>query len=71
MRSRSGKGSCRVERTRAPEPRVTLSSDLLTFVKLTAGKAGGPALFLQGKLRISGDLMFAPRIMGFFEIPKP
>jgi putative sterol carrier protein len=40
-------------------------------VKLTAGKAGGPTLFLQGKLRISGDLMFAPRIMSCFEVAKP
>jgi putative sterol carrier protein len=64
-------GSCRVEQALAPEPRVTLTSDLLTFVKLTAGKAAGPTLFLQGKLRISGDLMFAPRIMSFFEVPKP
>jgi putative sterol carrier protein len=64
-------GACEVRRGRGDDPRVTLTSNLLTFVKLTAGKASGPSLFMRGKLRISGDLMFAPRIMTFFEVPKP
>jgi putative sterol carrier protein len=64
-------GTCEARRARAEKPRVTLTSELLTFVKLTAGKATGPSLFMRGKLKISGDLMFAPRIMGFFDVPKP
>jgi putative sterol carrier protein len=50
---------------------VTLTTDVLSFVKLTAGKAKGPQLFMTGKLKISGDLMFATRIMDFFEVPQP
>ena len=63
-------GTCQVERGPVEDPRVTLTTDLLSFVKLTAGKSGGPSLFLTGKLKIRGDLGFAPRIMGFFEIPN-
>jgi putative sterol carrier protein len=64
-------GTCGIRRVQTEDPRVTLRSDLLTFVKLTAGKSSGASLFMRGKLKISGDLMFAPRIMGFFDVPKP
>jgi putative sterol carrier protein len=64
-------GACSVDRERVGDAKVTLATDLLSFVKLTAGKVGGPQLFMAGKLKISGDLMFATRIMGFFEVPKP
>ena len=33
-------------------------------------RAQGPQLFMAGKLKISGDLMFATRVTGFFETPK-
>ena len=60
-------GACSVNRGPAEDPKVTLTSDLLSFLKLVAGKVGGPQLFMTGKLKISGDLFFATRIMGFFD----
>jgi acyl dehydratase/putative sterol carrier protein len=47
-------------------PTVTLSTDSESFVALMTGKAQGPALYMSGKLRISGDLMLAQRMSQFF-----
>jgi hypothetical protein len=33
-------------------------------------EAQGPQLFMAGKLKVSGDLMFSTRIMSFFDQPK-
>lgn len=67
---RVDQGSCGIEGTRADDPRVTLTTDLLHFLKLTSGQAGGPSLFMSGKLKISGELMFAARVTNFFEVPN-
>jgi putative sterol carrier protein len=60
-------GACAVARTLAEHPKVALTTDLISFLKMVAGKVGGPQLFMTGKLKISGDLFFATRIMGFFD----
>lgn len=64
-------GTCSVDRTRAEEPKVTLTADLVPFLQLVAGKVGGPQLFMTGSLKVSGDLFFATRIMGFFDTVSP
>jgi putative sterol carrier protein len=63
-------GTCTTEATRAAEPKVTLTTDLVSFVKLITGQAQGVQLFMTGKLKVSGDLMFSQRIMTFFEPAK-
>ena len=39
------------------------------FLKLVTGNANGPILFTTGKLKISGDLVFAAQIAGMFRMP--
>ncbi len=51
------------------EPRVALTLDGVDFLRLVTGNAIGPMLFMSGKLRIEGDLMFAAQIQSMFEIP--
>jgi putative sterol carrier protein len=63
-------GTCSIEEGKAESPKVTLTSDLVSFARLTAGQAQGPQLFMTGKLKVSGDLMFATRVTGLFETPK-
>ena len=63
-------GTCTAERTRAESPRVTLATDVASFVKLMAGKTPGPQLYMTGKLKIQGDLMLAQRMTTFFEPPS-
>jgi putative sterol carrier protein len=63
-------GSCKAERGTVDNPKVKLTSGLVSFVKLVTGEAQGPQLFMAGKLKVSGDLMFSTRIMSFFDQPK-
>jgi putative sterol carrier protein len=60
-------GTCETGRGRVDDPRVTLTTDVVSFAKLMAGKAPGPVLYMSGKLEIQGDLMIAQRMTSFFE----
>ena len=62
-------GSCSMQQGQADSPRVTLTADLVSFFRLIVGQAQGPSLFMSGKLRIAGDLMFAQQVAGFFRQP--
>lgn len=64
-----GGDACSVGRGQAESPRVTLTTDLVSFSKLVTGQARGPQLFFTGKLKVSGDLMFSQRITSFFQPP--
>lgn len=62
-------GTCGTRRTKADDPKTTLSLKLLPFVKLITGQADGMKLFMTRKLKISGDIMFAQRVLTFFDRP--
>jgi putative sterol carrier protein len=51
------------------DPRVTFKMDGVTFLRLVTGNASGPMLFMSGKLKIEGDMMFAPQIQSLFKVP--
>jgi putative sterol carrier protein len=63
-------GTCAVAPGSDEDPKVTITIDLLSFTRLTAGQAQGPGLFMSGKLKLSGDLMFGARVAGFFDPPR-
>jgi putative sterol carrier protein len=63
-------GRCETARGAAESPNVSLETDLVNYLKLIAGKANGPMLFMGGKLKLSGDFMLAQRLMAFFDTPK-
>jgi putative sterol carrier protein len=48
---------------------VTLKLDGVNFLRLVTGNAIGPMLFMSGKLKIEGDLMFAAQIQSMFVLP--
>lgn len=64
-------GRCDISPTTEEDPRVTLTADLVPFIKLVSGQADGVQLFFKGALKVSGDIMFAQRIMSFFDRPTP
>lgn len=65
------RGECTVVEGREhDDPDVRFTIDAVNFIKLIAGAAQGPALFVFGKLKIRGDLMLAARMPGLFVIPK-
>lgn len=53
----------------AEEPKVAIVAAPLPFIKLVTGHESGPTLFMSGKLRVEGDLMFATEMTSFFKIP--
>lgn len=63
-------GSCTISKETAEQPKVALKTDVVSFSKLITGQAQGPQLFMSGKLKVSGDLMFSQRITGFFATPS-
>ena len=51
-------------------PKMAISADPVPFLKLVTGQESGPTMFMTGKLKIEGDLMFASRMTSFFRIPS-
>jgi putative sterol carrier protein len=51
------------------QPRVKITTAPVPFLKLVTGHQSGPVLFMTGKLKLEGDVMFASRMTGFFRIP--
>jgi putative sterol carrier protein len=62
-------GKCEVSQTPSQEPRVTIKVQPVAFLKLITNQASGPGLFMTGKLKVEGDLMYAPQIASLFRIP--
>ena len=62
-------GSCAVEKDGDHSPRVTFKLKPVDFLKLVTGNAAGPMMFMTGKLKIDGDLMFAATVQSLFRIP--
>jgi putative sterol carrier protein len=62
-------GNCTVEKDGEHAPRVTFTLKPVDFLKLVTGNAAGPMLFMTGKLKIDGDLMFAATVQSLFRLP--
>jgi putative sterol carrier protein len=62
-------GTCATSPEPTSEPRVTLKLTGVDFLKLVTGNASGPMMFMRGKLKIEGDLMFSAQIQSMFAIP--
>ena len=62
-------GECTATDQPAREPRVTFKIGAVDFIRLVSGNAAGPMLFMTGKLKIEGDLMFASTMTSLFRIP--
>jgi len=59
-------GKCALKKEKVGNAKVTLSMDLISFLKLMCGAADGMTLYMSGKLGVGGDLFFSQRIAGFF-----
>jgi putative sterol carrier protein len=63
-------GSCTTKQGTADDPKVTLTTDVVSFSKLITNNASGPQLFMSGKLKVSGDIFFSQKITSFFDQPS-
>ena len=62
-------GTCVTSEGAAPDPRLTLQLGLVDFIRLILGQADGTQMFMSGKMKIQGDMMFAMQMQGFFDRP--
>lgn len=62
-------GACKTSEGAAENPRLTLQLGLINFVRLIFRQADGTALFMSGKLKLKGDMMFAMQMQNYFESP--
>jgi len=53
-----------------PRPRATLRATLVRFLRVAAGAADPKWMFLTGRLRISGDPLWAARTLGGMNSPQ-
>ncbi|MGH7776140.1 MAG: SCP2 sterol-binding domain-containing protein [Candidatus Dormibacterales bacterium] len=53
----------------AESPSLTLSADARDYVKIALGKLDGTSAFMQGKLRVKGDMGLAMRMQTMFKRP--
>ncbi|WP_067471384.1 SCP2 sterol-binding domain-containing protein [Actinomadura hibisca] len=51
----------------ADDPRVTLQMSLPNLLRLCAGRLNGVTAVMTGKIKISGDMMFAAKMQGWFD----
>jgi putative sterol carrier protein len=64
-------GTCTANRGfESDSARVTFTIGGADFLRLVTGNAAGPILFMSGKLRIEGDMLFAASAASLFTIPK-
>ena len=61
-------GKVAVERGMAPSPRMTLTADSADYVKIFTGELDGMQAFMQGKIKLAGDLNLAMKLMQMFKI---
>jgi putative sterol carrier protein len=63
-------GTCHVSQgLSADSARVTFTIGGADFLRLVTGSAAGPMLFMSGRLKIEGDMMFAASAASLFTIP--
>lgn len=62
-------GACTTGTELDRAPRVTLTVNVADFLRLATGITGPVRLFATRRLRIRGDVRYAIRLAGLFEIP--
>jgi putative sterol carrier protein len=63
-------GECTTTDQPTEQPRVTFKLKPADFLRLVSGNQAGPVMFMSGKLKIEGDLMFASQVATFFRVPQ-
>jgi putative sterol carrier protein len=61
-------GKCMVEQGKHPNPKMTLTADSSDYVKIFTGELDGMQAFMQGKLKLAGDLNLAMKLLQMFKI---
>lgn len=61
-------GKCEVAKGEHASPKMTLTADSSDYVKIFTGEIDGMQAFMQGKLKLAGDLNLAMKLTQMFKI---
>ncbi len=61
-------GECTVAEGVASNPNMTLSADAQDYKDIITGKLNAMNAFMQGKVRLAGDLNLAMKLVNFFKM---
>lgn len=61
-------GVCTTEQGVHDSPKMTLTADSSDYVKIFTGELDGMQAFMQGKLKLAGDLNLAMKLTQMFKI---
>jgi hypothetical protein len=63
-------GACTVTNQPVRDPKLSMTMDPLTFLKVVSGDGNPMMLFMTGKIKAKGDLALAANVAKLFDIPK-
>ena len=49
-------------------PTLTITADSADFIRVVTGELDGPRAVMDGKLKVAGDLLLAPRLVQLFRL---
>lgn len=61
-------GKCTVAEGQAENPKMTLTAEAQDLKDVLLGKANGMQYFMQGRLKLAGDLNLAMKLTSFFKM---
>ncbi|GAA4939444.1 SCP2 sterol-binding domain-containing protein [Actinoplanes utahensis] len=62
--------TCTVTNSPARDPKLAMTMDAVTFLKVIGGTGNPVMLFMTGKIKTKGDVTLATSIPKLFDIPK-
>jgi putative sterol carrier protein len=63
-------GACTVTSEPVRDPKLAMTMDAVTFLKVVSGDGNPMMLFMTGKIKAKGDLGLAANVAKLFDIPK-
>jgi putative sterol carrier protein len=63
-------GACTVTNKPERDPKLAMTMDPVTFLKVVSGDGNPMMLFMTGKIKAKGDLALAANVAKLFDIPK-
>ena len=61
-------GKVDVARGTHPSPKMTLTADSSDYIQIITGELDGMQAFMQGKIKLAGDLNLAMKLMQMFKV---
>ena len=63
-------GACTVTKQPVRDPKLAMTMDPVTFLKVVSGDGNPMMMFMTGKIKAKGDLGLAAQVAKLFDLPK-